>query len=95
MPRVGQPHKQDLNRIWAQVQAELKAQPDVPQHRNAGLRYGFAALAISLMIVIPFVAGDGKGSGRVVTPPTPVIEAKDAATASPEHVVAVATQVRP
>ncbi len=92
MPCIGQPQKQDLNRIWTQIQAELNPQSDFPRRRYIGLRYGFGVLAISMMIMIPFAIGNGNGERRVVTPPTPVTIIARAATASSENVVAVATQ---
>lgn len=87
LPRFGQPEPGQLDRIWANIQADMRPnKPTGRTNRYFQARYGLATLLLVVALVLPYLISGQQVSRAAVTQPTPrtVVQA---ATNSPDEPV--------
>jgi anti-sigma factor RsiW len=89
LPSLGQPTPDQLERIWAGIQEEMRPAPRRKSQPAFVARYGLATLALVMVLLIPLLLGSVDGPPITVTQPRPADLATEA-TASPPNPTSIA-----
>jgi anti-sigma factor RsiW len=94
LPSLGQPNPDQLDRIWAGIQAEM--QP-APRHTPLAYiaRYGLATLALVMALLVPLLIGGLDGPQITVTQPRPADLATEVTASPPEPTSVAAAPTQP
>jgi hypothetical protein len=69
VPLIGRPHAAQLNRMWASIQSDMAHSREAQW--GFSLRYGFAALALLLVLLLPWTLGSGRVALAIPSQPAP------------------------
>lgn len=88
LPRVGKPSQTRLDALWTAIQADLmpNAQRRVihPTLLPFRARYGFAGMAIGLLVMLPLTVGSGGVSFALPNQPEPRTQVMTATASAPQ-----------